>query len=146
MNTKIVGNVVVVDSQTLIIKNVASAVDFVMSVKAEASHSKIALNKSAILEDFFILSTGLAGEILQNFVNYQIKFAIYGDFSHYISQPLRDFIYESNRGKDVFFTDTAEEAIELLNTKYRMWLLCLFNLPKHCCVRLKSQFQTVLFL
>lgn len=41
-----------------------------MSVKAETSRSKIALNKSAILEDFFILSTGLAGEILQNFVNY----------------------------------------------------------------------------
>jgi len=39
------------------------------------------LNKSAICDDFFDLSTGLAGEILQKFVNYHVKIAIVGDFS-----------------------------------------------------------------
>ena len=66
-----------------------------MTIKYETNCNKIALNKSAILEDFFILSKGLAGEILQKFINYQIKFAIYGDYSKYTSKPLKDFIYES---------------------------------------------------
>ena len=67
-----------------------------------------------ITEDFFILSTGLAGEILQKYINYDGLIAIYGDFSHYTSKPLKDFIYESNKGKDVFVVATEDEAIEKL--------------------------------
>ena len=52
--------------------------------------------------------------MLQKFINYHIKAAIYGDFSHYTSKPLHDFLYESNQGKDFFFTATQEEAIERL--------------------------------
>ncbi len=66
-----------------------------MTIKYETNCNKIALNKSVVLEDFFILSKGLAGEILQKFINYQTKFAIYGDYSKYTSKPLKDFIYES---------------------------------------------------
>lgn len=44
-----------------------------------------------------------------------LDFAIYGDFSQYTSKPLKDFIYESNHGRDVFFVDTKERAIALLN-------------------------------
>lgn len=40
--------------------------------------------------------------------------AIYGDFSHYTSKSLKDFIYESNKGKDFFFAATQEEAIRKL--------------------------------
>jgi len=40
--------------------------------------------------------------------------AVYGDFSHYTSKPLHDFIYESNKGRDVFFVETEDEAIERL--------------------------------
>ena len=65
-------------------------------------------------EDFFILSTGVAGEILQKFVNYHVRAAIYGDYSHYTSKPLKDFIYESNQGKNFFFVATKEEAIQKL--------------------------------
>jgi len=63
---------------------------------------------------FRILSTGLAGEILQKYTNYGGRIAIYGDYSRYTSKPLRDFIYESNKGKSVFFVATKEEAIEML--------------------------------
>ncbi len=115
MQTKIVGDVAVVKSKEVIIKNAASAVDFAMDIKYQTNCAKIALNKSAITEDFFILSSGLAGDILQKFVNYGIKFAIYGDYSKYTSKPLKDFIYESNQGKDAFFVATEDEAIEMLN-------------------------------
>ncbi len=42
------------------------------------------------------------------------KLAIIGDFSGYTSKPLKDFIYESNNGKDVFFVGSEQEAVERL--------------------------------
>lgn len=107
-------NIKIINSDEVIITDAQSAVDFAMSIKAETSCNKIAFNKSAIVEDFFILSSGLAGEILQKFVNYGIKFAIYGDFSKYTSRPLKDFIYECNQGKDAFFVASVDEAVEKL--------------------------------
>ncbi len=115
MNTKIVDGVAIIKSKKVIIKDVASAVDFVMEIKYKTNCDRIALNKSAISEDFFILSSGLAGEILQKFVNYGIRFVVYGDYSTYTSKPLKDFIYESNQGKDIFFVATEDEAVEMLN-------------------------------
>lgn len=114
MDVEVIDGVAVVKSNEVIINDTASAVDFVMSIKSEFGCNKIALNKAAIAENFFILSSGVAGEILQKFVNYQIRFAIYGDFSRYTSKPLRDFMRESNKGKDVFFTTSAEEAVRRL--------------------------------
>lgn len=57
----------------------------------------------------------IAGDILQKFVNYGIKLAIFGDFSRYTSKPLKDFIYECNQGQDVFFAKDETEAVEMLN-------------------------------
>ena len=63
------------------------------------------------------MSTGIAGEILQKFMNYRIKAAIFGDYSKYTSKPLKDFIYESNHGKNFFFVATREEAVDRLKKK-----------------------------
>ncbi len=115
METKVINEIAVIRSKEIIIKDVQSAIDFVMSIKYETNCNKIALNKEAIIEDFFVLSKGLAGEILQKFINYQVKFAIYGDYSKYTSKPLKDFIYESNNGKDIFFVENEEEAMDKLN-------------------------------
>lgn len=104
----------VVQSSEKVITDVKSSLDLLMTAKYEAGTKNIAIDKKLILEDFFILSTGLAGEILQKYVNYGGRIAIYGDFSHYTSKPLKDFIYESNRGKDVFFVKTEVEAIDKL--------------------------------
>ena len=115
MENKIINDIAVINSNELIIKDVQSAIDFIMTIKYETNCNKIALNKSAVVEDFFILSKGLAGEILQKFINYQTKFAIYGDYSKYTSKPLKDFIYESNKGKDIFFVSNEDESIEMLS-------------------------------
>ena len=115
METKVIKDIVVVNSNELIIKDVQSAIDFIMTIKYETNCNKIALNKSAVVEDFFILSKGLAGEILQKFINYQTKFAIYGDYSKYTSKPLKDFIYESNKGKDIYFQPTVSLAVDKLS-------------------------------
>ncbi len=97
-----------------VIADVQTALDFIMSVNYETGSRRIALNKAAVSEDFFILSTRLAGDVLQKFVNYHIKFAVYGDFSAYTSGPLKDFMYESNKGESVFFAATLQEAIDRL--------------------------------
>lgn len=91
-----------------------SALDIIMSASYELDTKRIIIDKALVADKFFVLSSGLAGEILQKFINYGGKLAIYGDYSHYTSKPLRDFIYESNKGKDVFFVASKEEAAEKL--------------------------------
>ncbi len=107
--------VAVVSSDELLITDVQSALDLIMTVKYETGCTNIALNKEAIVKDFFVLSTCLAGEILQKFINYGVRFAIYGDFSKYTSKPLQDFIYESNKGKDIYFQPAASLAVDKLS-------------------------------
>lgn len=106
--------VAVVTGPEIMITDAQSAFDLIMTAKYETETNLLAIAKEAIAEDFFILSRGLAGEVLQKFINYHAKIAIFGDFSKYTSKPLRDFIYESNKGKDVFFVGTVEEAVARL--------------------------------
>lgn len=64
--------------------------------------------------DFFILSTGVAGDILQKFSNYSLKLAIVGDFTKYKSKSLQDFIRESNKGNRIFFLQNIDDALNKL--------------------------------
>ncbi len=104
----------VINSDEKVFTDAQSALDVLMTAKYDAGTKNIVIDKKLIVEDFFILSTGLAGEILQKYTNYGGRIAIYGDYSRYTSKPLKDFIYESNKGKSVFFVSTKEEAIEML--------------------------------
>lgn len=108
------GQCVVVQSDVPVLTDGQSAIDLLMRARYEAGTKNIAIAKGMVAEDFFILSTGLAGEILQKFINYGGRIAIYGDYSRYTSKPLHDFIYESNQGRDVFFVDSEAEAIRRL--------------------------------
>jgi hypothetical protein len=60
---------------------------------------------------FFDLKTGLAGEVLQKCSNFRVRLAIIGDFNAYNSKSLRDFIFESNKGKLVNFFSSVDEAM-----------------------------------
>ena len=106
--------VAVVTGEETVITDAQSALDLIMTARYETGTNLIAVDKEAITEDFFVLSRGLAGEVLQKFINYQAKIAIFGDFSQYTSKPLKDFIYESNKGRDIFFVSTKTEAVERL--------------------------------
>ena len=107
--------IAIVQSDHVLIRDIQSALDFMATIRYETGCERIILNKSAINEEFFHLSTGLAGEILQKFVNYQVKVAIIGDYSMYTSQNLKDFIYEINKGKSAYFLENEEQAIERLS-------------------------------
>ena len=112
INEKIIA---VISGDELLITDTQSALDVMMSARYETGADRIVIDKDIITEDFFILSTKVAGEILQKFINYHVKCAIYGDYSGYTSKPLKDFMYESNCGKDLYFASSLEEAIEKIS-------------------------------
>ena len=66
----------VVTGAEKIITDTQSALDLLMSAKYEAGTKNIAIDKACVTEDFFILSTGVAGEILQKYINYGGRIAI----------------------------------------------------------------------
>jgi hypothetical protein len=73
---------------------------------------------------FFRLRSGLAGEFVQKVINYRIKLAVIGDMSAHIaaSDALRDFVRESNRGRDLFFLpdlDALVAKLSGLSTEHR---------------------------
>lgn len=111
-NNKIIS---IFSGEEKVITDVQSALDLIMTSKYEYNTNLIAVDKKIVADDFFVLSSGVAGEILQKFVNYQAKLAIIGDYSKYTSKPLKDFIFESNKGKNVFFVDDENQAIEKLS-------------------------------
>jgi Domain of unknown function (DUF4180) len=65
---------------------------------------------------FFQLRTGLAGAIVQKFVNYRMRLAIVGTISPQAleSTALRAYILECNRGKSVWFLDNLDDLIKRL--------------------------------
>ena len=98
------GAIAVLSGGKVQITDAGAALDLAMSVRYETGASRLAIDKRLVCSDFFILSTGVAGDILQKLM----------DYSHYASKPLRDFIRESNHGKDFFFVSTMKEAVQRL--------------------------------
>ncbi|KYG80796.1 DUF4180 domain-containing protein [Roseivirga echinicomitans] len=72
----------------------------------------VILHKDNITSDFFDLKTGIAGEILQKFSNYRVKLAIIGNFEVHQSKSLQNFIFESNKLRQINFAESLEEAIK----------------------------------
>lgn len=71
----------------------------------------VAVPVERVADTFFALRSGVAGEVVQKFVNYRIRLVIVGDISSRVadSDALRDFVREANRGNQVWFvTDRAE--------------------------------------
>ncbi len=77
----------------------------------------LALPKARLGADFLRLRTGLAGAVIQKFVNYRTRLAIIGDISAEIaaSDALRDFVREADAGDHVWFVqDLATFEVRLL--------------------------------
>jgi len=75
---------------------------------------KIIIHEVGLTPEFFDLKSGLAGEILQKFSNYNCELAIIGDFARYPGQALEDFIRESNDKGQINFVSSMEEAEQAL--------------------------------
>ncbi|MFD4668421.1 DUF4180 domain-containing protein [Lentzea sp. NPDC058450] len=70
----------------------------------------IALPTGRLSEDFLVLRTRVAGAVVQKFQQYGFKVAVLGDVAEQVaaSTALRDFVFESNRGRQLWFV--ADEA------------------------------------
>ncbi|MBE1202885.1 DUF4180 domain-containing protein [Aminobacter carboxidus] len=63
--------------------------------------------------DFLKLSSGVAGEVFQKFVNYGLGCAVVGDITQALngSGALRDFVRETNKGKSIWFVSDFDELV-----------------------------------
>ncbi|SCG69449.1 DUF4180 domain-containing protein [Micromonospora coxensis] len=71
--------------------------------------------------EFFTLRTGVAGELVQKFVNHRLPLVVVGDISVHVarSAALRDFVAEANAGHQLWFVDTLSELEEKLRRQGR---------------------------
>ena len=100
----------VFDTEGPIISREGDINDFI-SAGWDAQADRLVIPLSRLSPDFFKLSTGLAGGVLQKCTNYNFRVAIVGDISQYTekSGPLRDFVYESNKRGDVRFVNALTD-------------------------------------
>lgn len=62
--------IAVVNSDDILISDAQSALDLLATVDYETGCSRMLIDKSLICEEFFDLSTKIAGVVLQKFINY----------------------------------------------------------------------------
>jgi hypothetical protein len=67
------------------------------------------------LPNFFDLSTGFAGELVQKCTNYGIKVAVVETSAKSRSTSFRQFASESNRGNRFIFVANIDEGMRRLN-------------------------------
>ena len=103
-------------SEDTLINNIEDGLDLLGNLYYQ-DFDKIIIYDKNITPDFFDLKSGIAGEILQKFSNYRVRLAIVGDFSKYTSKSVNDFIYESNKGKQINFVPSQSEAVKILTNK-----------------------------
>ncbi len=103
-------------SPETVINTVQDATDLMGNADYQGVRN-IVLEEKNLHAEFFDLKTGLAGEILQKYSNYQMKLAIIGEFEQYNSQALNAFIVECNRGNSIFFVADFAAAVKKIMAK-----------------------------
>jgi hypothetical protein len=91
--------------------DVRSVNDFLSEAWARDVHW-LAIPLERLGPGFLDLKTRIAGEVIQKFTNYRLSVAFVGEIAPWTqaSKSLRDFVYESNRGRTVWF---VRDMVEL---------------------------------
>ena len=98
-------------SDDIVLQTVEDAVDLIGNMSYQG-FDKLIIHEENIISDFFELKNKIAGNILQKFSQYSMPLAIIGDFEKYESKSLNDFIFESNKGKQINFVTTIEDGLK----------------------------------
>ena len=98
-------------SDDIVLQTVEDAVDLIGNMSYQG-FGKLIIHEENIISDFFELKNKIAGNILQKFSQYSMPLAIIGDFEKYESKSLNDFIFESNKGKQINFVTTIEDGLK----------------------------------
>jgi hypothetical protein len=102
-----------VRSDAVILQTAQDALDLMAEAGARGARC-IVFHQAAVAPEFFNLRSRLAGDILQKFSNYRVRFAVVCDLAGTASENLRAFVRESNRGDQTFFLPTLEAALDRL--------------------------------
>jgi hypothetical protein len=78
----------------------------------------VALSAEWLGDDFFRLSTRVAGEVVQKLQDYQLRVVVVGDIARRTAESgaLRDWVRECNRGRQVWFVASLEDLAERLDS------------------------------
>lgn len=98
-------------SDNIVLQTVEDAVDLIGNMSYQG-FDKLIIHEENMIPDFFELKNKIAGNILQKFSQYSMPLAIIGDFEKYESKSLNDFIFESNKGKQINFVTTVEDGLK----------------------------------
>ncbi|RAJ73746.1 uncharacterized protein DUF4180 [Chitinophaga dinghuensis] len=101
-------------ADTVLLDNADNALQIFVDLYYQ-DYERVIVHEKNIIPAFFDLSSGIAGEILQKCSNYKMHMYIVGDFEKYPGKSIRDFIFESNKGKLVNFHPTVAAALEKFN-------------------------------
>lgn len=77
----------------------------------------IAIPIARLAPDFFDLSNGMLGGVMQKFATYRFRVAFIGDISAEIekSNALRDYVLETNSQRQVLFAKDTDELKALMS-------------------------------
>ncbi len=98
-----------------ILSNDRAIMDLIADARSNSA-DMVVVPATRFAPEFFQLRTRLAGDLLQKFVNYQLRLTILGDLTREASesQSLQAFIRESNRGAQLWFLSSFEELEQKL--------------------------------
>lgn len=96
-------------AEKLLVSGPQDALELFMDLYYQG-YDTIALYAVNITSSFFDLSTGIAGEVLQKVSTYRIRLFIIGVDAAKASKSLTEFMFESNKYKQVNFVPSFEEV------------------------------------
>ena len=99
------------DEAGLPIATEQDALDHLIGEALGHGASMVAVPVSRLDATFFVLRTGLAGDIAQKITNYRLKLAVVGDISAHLhaSSALRDWVRESNKRDTIRFVPSLDD-------------------------------------
>ena len=99
------------DADSPRIRTAQDAMDLIATTFVPGGAETIVVPVDRLDPEFFRLSTGVAGEIVQKFVSYRRRLVVLGDITEHVarSEAFRDWIREVNRGHDIRFVATPDD-------------------------------------
>jgi hypothetical protein len=95
------------------IKNEKDALD-IAGICGDNGTSRVLLHSENLSDDFFDLKTGVAGGVLQKFINYRIHAAAVIPVERIGKGRFFEMVVESNRGRDFRVFQDRDKAVEWL--------------------------------
>lgn len=103
---------------TTTMTNDRDAVDAIAEAHYAHEADTVVVPVELLPAEFFQLSSGLAGAIVQKFVNYRMGLIVLGDVSAHeaASTSFRDWVREANRGRELRFVPD-QAALDCLHDR-----------------------------